>query len=77
MTANQLKYWTLQEERRHNKEKEAADRISAEGAKLRGQGAMKQADVAAKLEEKEINHNVWDPLKTISDNTAKVLGGIL
>lgn len=77
MTNNQIKYWTLQEERRANRAKEANDRIAAEGAKLRGEGAYKQAEIAEKLEKKKVNENLWKPAETISNNIAKILGGVL
>lgn len=70
MTKNQIAYHTLQEDRRHNAAQEAIDKIAAEGRRAQGRAAEQTA-------EKKVNENVWKPMETISNNIAKVLGGIL
>lgn len=70
MTKNQIAYHTLSEERRHNAAQEAIDKIAAEGR-------SKQGDAAKLTAEKKVNENLWKPLETISNNAAKILGGIL
>jgi hypothetical protein len=67
MTNNQIKYWQLNEDARHNR---AMERYENEKAKAATDtAAAKKHDVKWKY--------YWEPIKDISDNIAKVLGGLL
>lgn len=69
MTANQINYWSLQEDKRHNVEQEGNDYISA-------QAAWKRAEVEDYLKESKKFNNyasgVGSALKGLGSVTPKI-----